>query len=89
MEKKIINLVNVAGFTHAQRLSKICMVQALLVFQVPGAFAADSYTWIPNMSVRPQVTIPEPVNGILSDIALGIFAKTIDNDSHRVETQLQ
>jgi hypothetical protein len=41
------------------------------------------------LSVRPQVTIPEPVNGILSDIVLGRFAKNIDIDSHQVETQLQ
>ena len=91
-------IVNVAGFTHAQWLSKVCLLQALLVFQVLGAFATDSYTDTPigfaicrsvRPAGRPQVTIPEPVNGIISGIALGSCAKTIDIDCHRMETQLQ
>jgi hypothetical protein len=65
----------------------------LLVPQVPGSFAADSYTdmhigFAVCLSVRPQITIPEPVNRILSDIALGNFPKIIDIDCHRVETHL-
>jgi hypothetical protein len=40
--KKI--LVKVASFMDARRLAKVCPSQTLLVFQVPEAFAADSYT---------------------------------------------
>jgi len=41
------------------------------------------------LPARPQVTMPEPVNRILSDFALGSFVKIIDIDRHRVEKQLQ